>query len=278
MSRPLRIEFPGAVYHVTSRGNAKQKIFEDDKDRELFLSLIGHVVERYGWLCHAYCLMNNHYHLLIETPLPNLSRGMRQLNGLYTQRYNKRHTRVGHLFQGRFKSVLVEKEAHLLELCRYIDLNPLRAKIVDHPFKWQWSSYGATVGRVPRPLFLTTDWILRQFGDRLHDARQHYQVYVSVYEDTQNPWEKLSGQIYLGTDLFVETHQPDRLIPEVPRRHSMAKRPTLNELLDDKQDINQAILEAYKRYGYRLTEIANHLNVYYTTISRRLKRAENTDA
>ena len=222
--------------------------------------------------------MNNHYHLLIETPLTNLSLGMRQLNGLYTQRYNKRHTRVGHLFQGRFKSVLVEKEAHLLELCRYVDLNPVRAKIVDHPAKWRWGSYEATLGRVSCPLFLTTDWILGQFGDRFNEARQRYQTYVSEYEDAQNPWQKLKGQIYLGTDLFVETHQPDRLIPEVPRRQSMAKRPTLNELLDDKEDLNQAILEAYKRYGYRLTEIAKHLNVYYTTISRRLKRAEITDA
>src|SRR3990172_9444720 len=106
MSRPLRIEFLGAVYHVTSRGNARHKIFEDDKDRELFLSLIGHVVDRYRWLCHTYCLMDNHYHILIETPQSNLSHGMKQLNGLYTQRYNKRHATVGHLLQGRFKAIL----------------------------------------------------------------------------------------------------------------------------------------------------------------------------
>jgi len=133
MARPLRIEFPGTVYHVTSRGNARQNVVADDRDRNRFLSVLAQVVDRYGWLCHAYCLMDNHYHLLIETPQPNLSLGMRQLNGRYTQMYNRRHERVGHLFQGRFTAILVEKEAHLMELCRYVVLNPVRAKAVAHP-------------------------------------------------------------------------------------------------------------------------------------------------
>ncbi|MCS6318519.1 MAG: transposase, partial [Nitrospira sp.] len=117
MARPLRIEVPGAVYHVTSRGNARQDIVADDGDRAQWLTVLAHVVDRYGWRGHAYCLMDNHYHLLVETPQPNLSLGMRQLNGRYTQDYNRRHERVGHLFQGRFKAILVEKDAHLLELC-----------------------------------------------------------------------------------------------------------------------------------------------------------------
>src|SRR3990170_5996292 len=107
MSRPLRLEYPGAVYHFTSRGNARQKIFLDDNDRELFLSTLSHVISRYDWLCHAYCLMDNHYHLLIETPKPNLSLGMRQLNGIYTQSFNRRHQRVGRVFQDRVKAILV---------------------------------------------------------------------------------------------------------------------------------------------------------------------------
>jgi putative transposase len=119
MSRPLRIEFPGALYHVTSRGNAQAAIYDDDADRQAFLDLITHVVQRYRWLCHAYCLMDNHYHLVIETPEGNLSQGARQLNGIYTQRYNRRHRRVGHLFQGRYKAILVERDCYLLELCRY---------------------------------------------------------------------------------------------------------------------------------------------------------------
>jgi putative transposase len=146
MSRPLRIEFPGAFYHVTSRGNARKKIFLNDIDRVSFIETLAWVVERFGWICHAYCLMDNHFHLLIETPMPNLSLGMRQLNGVYTQRFNRRHKRVGHLFQGRFKSILVEQDRYLLELCRYIVLNPVRAKMVAASEEYPWSSYRATVG------------------------------------------------------------------------------------------------------------------------------------
>jgi putative transposase len=120
MTRPLRIEFPGAIYHVTSRGNARRKIFLDDADRDAFLSTLAWVVERFGWICHAYCLMGNHFHLLLETPTPNLSCGMRQLNGVYTQGFNRCHRRAGHLFQGRFKAILVERDSYLLELARYV--------------------------------------------------------------------------------------------------------------------------------------------------------------
>ena len=128
MARPLRLEFPGAIYHLTSRGNARQKVFFTAGDRESFLNTLAGVVSRYHWICHAYCLMANHYHLLVETPKGNLSIGMRQLNGIYTQSFNRRHNRVGHLFQGRFKAIVVERDSHLLELCRYIVLNPARVK------------------------------------------------------------------------------------------------------------------------------------------------------
>ena len=130
MARPLRLEYEGAVYHVTSRGNARQDIYLVDPDRELFLSVLGNTVERFSWLCHAYCQMSNHYHLLIETPEANLSRGMRHLNGVYTQAFNRRHMRSGHILQGRFKAIVVEKESHLLELARYVVLNPVRARMV----------------------------------------------------------------------------------------------------------------------------------------------------
>lgn len=130
MARPLRLEFPGAIYHVTSRGNARNAIFLDDEDRVLFLACLGAVVTRFGWWCHAYCLMDNHYHLLIETPEGDLSRGMRQLNGVYTQRFNRRHGRAGHVFQGRFKAIVVDRDSYLLELCRYVVLNPIRAGMV----------------------------------------------------------------------------------------------------------------------------------------------------
>ena len=144
MARPLRIEYPGAVYHVTSRGNARQSIFIDYVDRQVFLKVLGNVVEKYNWLCHAFCLLDNHYHILVETQDPNLSLGTRQLNAVYTQRVNIRHHRVGHLFKGRYKAILVEKNEHLLELCRYIVINPVRARMVSEPRQWQWSSYTAT--------------------------------------------------------------------------------------------------------------------------------------
>ena len=140
MTRPLRLAYPGALYHVTTRGNARQAIYTDDQDHSTFLAVLAAVVMRSQWLCHAYCLMDNHYHLLIETPQGNLSAGMRQLNGVYTQRFNRRHTRVGHVFQGRFKAILVERENYLLELCRYVVLNPVRAGLISEwkQYPWIW--------------------------------------------------------------------------------------------------------------------------------------------
>ncbi len=141
MARPLRIEYPGALYHITARGNRKADIYLRSSDRYKFLEILEKTVGRYNWICHGYCLMNNHYHLLIETPDANLSKGMRQLNGIYTQYFNRVHDSVGHLFQGRFKSILVEKESYLLELCRYIVCNPVRANLCREPKDWKWSSY-----------------------------------------------------------------------------------------------------------------------------------------
>ncbi|HAU1322460.1 TPA: addiction module toxin RelE, partial [Legionella pneumophila] len=151
MVRPLRIEFAGGLYHITSRGNRKEAIYLSDEDRENFLSVLGDTCLKYQWLCHSYCLMTNHYHLLIETPLGNLSKGMRYLNGVYTQKFNKSHKRIGHVLQGRYKSILVEKDSYLLELSRYIVLNPVRVGMVEKADEWSWSSYLATSGRVPIP-------------------------------------------------------------------------------------------------------------------------------
>ena len=174
MSRPLRIEYAEALYHLTGRGNARAPIFFHGNDRLLFLSLVGDIAHRHQWLCHAYCLMDNHYHLLIETRQPNLSKGMRQLGGIYTQKFNKEHGRAGHLFQGRYKAIIVERESYLLELCRYIVLNPVRAKMVEHPEEYQWSSYNATAGRCEQPPYLHSDWILAQFGEDISQARQRF--------------------------------------------------------------------------------------------------------
>lgn len=277
MARPLRLEFPGAVYHVTSRGNARQDIVADDRDRTAFLTLLAHVIDRYGWLCHAYCVMDNHYHLLIETPQPNLSLGMRQLNGRYTQTYNRRHARVGHLFQGRFTAILVEKEAHLLELCRYVVLNPVRAKMVTHPRLWAWSSYRATVGETQGPAWLTTDWVLEQFGSRVGLAQGKYRSFVAEGRGGDSPWEQVTGQIYLGSEAFVEQHQPNRVIRDIPRRQTQAQRPSLSVMFQRKDKAARLIHQANRQYGYRLAEIAAHLGVHPATVSRRLKQAEQAD-
>lgn len=205
MSRPLRLEYPGAVWHVTSRGNDGREVFRDDADRERFLSMLGRSVELFRWKLHAYVLMTNHYHLLVETPEPTLSRGMRELNGLNTQAFNRRHRRAGHLFQGRFKAILVEKDSHLLELCRYVVLNPVRAGAVTSARAWRWSSYRATAGLIPAPEWLETGWTLRQFGATRRKAVEGYRAFVAGGKKAgYEPWENVKEQIYLGGDEFLE--------------------------------------------------------------------------
>lgn len=146
MARPLRIEFDGAVYHVTSRGKERKAVFKDDRDRELFLTTLAQVDQRFHWICHAYCLMDNHYHLVIETADANLSKGMRQLNGVYTQAFNRLHRRVGHLFQGRFKGILVQKESHFFRGLPLRGSQSGGAKLIAQARQWPWSSYQATAG------------------------------------------------------------------------------------------------------------------------------------
>lgn len=205
MSRPLRLEYAGAVWHVTSRGNERKEVFRDDGDRTKFLSILGRTVNLFGWDIHAYVLMGNHYHLLLETPQPSLSRGMRQLNGVYTQAFNRRHKRVGHLFQGRFTSILVEKDSHLLELVRYVVLNPVRAAMVRSARDWPWSSYRATAGFMKPPDWMSVDWTLRQFGTNRTQAGERYRAFVSDGNGAgYDPWGGVRGQIYLGTDDFIK--------------------------------------------------------------------------
>jgi putative transposase len=179
MSRPERVEFEGALNHVVTRGNLRAPIYADDDDRHFFLDLFGHVVSCSRWLCHAYCLMRNHFHLLIETPEPNLGRGMCVLNGAYARRFNKRHGRAGHLFERRYQATLVDKESHLLEVCRYIVLNPVRCGACSDPGAWRWSSYRALAGLEPPPPFLARDWVLEQFAADRRRAHARYREFVA---------------------------------------------------------------------------------------------------
>lgn len=162
-----------------SRGNARQSIFGDDADRGTFLNILASVVGRCEWFCHSYCLMGNHYHLLVETPRPNLAIGMQQVNGRYTRRFNRRHGRVGHLFQSRYTAVVVQKEAHLLELCRYVVLNPVKAGFCRRASEWRWSSYRALAGLEGAPDFLTTEWLLSQFGWQRRTAQARFRTFVA---------------------------------------------------------------------------------------------------
>lgn len=281
MARPLRIEFPGAIYHVTSRGNARRKIFLGDEDREAFLSTLAWVVERCHWICHAYCLMDNHFHLIIETPDPNLSRGMRQLNGVYTQGFNRRHRKVGHLFQGRFKGILVERDSYLLELARYVVLNPVRAKMRKALEDYVWSSYRPTLGIDPVPRGLSIDWLLGQFAKTKPVARQRYAAFVQAGIEQPSPWQALKGQVLLGSEAFVEKVAPQLKaregVAEIPKRQRRVHRPALKAVLADlksKEARNRAMASAYLEHGYTLAEIAHEVGLHYATISRLVKASE----
>lgn len=280
MARPLRIEFPGAIYHLTARGNAREAIFRDEADRDLFLDALGQVVTRFAWLCHAYCLMDNHYHLLIETPEGNLSPGMRQLNGVYTQRVNRRHARVGHVFQGRFKAILVERERYLLELARYIVLNPVRAKMVKNPSRYPWSSYPATVGAVALPSWISTDWLLSQFAKTRPVAQRRYAEFVAQGKNLPSPWSELKGQVLLGSEAFVDKMQPllegKAELKEIPRAQRWAHRPGLKSLFSarvrqDKAARDAAMRRACLEYGYTMAAIAREAGIHYSTVSKVIK-------
>jgi len=278
MSRPLRLEFAGAVYHVTSRGNARQDIYGSDVDRREFLKVLSEVIARFNWICHGYCLMTNHYHLLIETIDPSLSQGMRQLNGRYTQSFNRSHSRVGHVFQGRYKSILVEKNSHLLELCRYIVLNPVAAGLVERPEQWQWSSYCATAFPGQSDGVVTPEWVLGQFSQYVEKARQQYRQFVADKPSGETPWNQLKGH-FLGGEQFLTEMQAlleEKVeVKEVPRQQRYAVRPVLSAIFhrhNTKQQRDVGIRQACLSYGYTLKEIADHLSIHYTTVSKILKK------
>jgi len=281
MARPLRIEFPGALYHVTARGNARQDIFLDDEDRNRFLSVLEQVVSRFHLVVHAYCLMGNHYHLLLETPEGNLSKALRQLNGVYTQAFNRRHGRVGHVLQGRFKAILVERDSYLLELCRYVVLNPVRAKMTRKLHTYPWSSYRATAGMAPVPAYLSVDWVLSQFGRQRAAAQRKYQRFVDEGIGVESPWGHLQGQVLLGSEAFVDRLMPglrdQRAIKEIPRKQRFAGRPSLNGLFGarvvrNQSTRNEAIRRAHLDYGYSLSEIGRVVGLHYSRISRIVSR------
>src|SRR5690606_1531819 len=218
-------------------------------------------------VCHAYCLMSNHYHILIETPESNLSLGMRQLNGVYTQQFNKRYSRVGHVFQGCYKGILVDKESYLLELARYIVLNPVRARMVRKAQQWRWSSYRATAGMEPIRPWLNVDWLLSGFARRRKTACEHYQRFVEEGKGQPSPWEHLKNQVFLGDDAFVEKMHTlldtDKVLDEVP---SSQRRPLAKSLAyyeKTTRSRNEAVIGAWLSGGYKMKEIAEYFCLHY---------------
>lgn len=268
MSRPLRLNVPGACFHVIARGNAREFVFVDDLDRRKFLELLAKVCERFGWIVYAYCLMGNHYHLVVETPIGNLSRGMAQLNGQYARSFNRRYLRCGHVFQARFRSILIEQDSRLLVVCRYAVLNPVRAWLCQQPEDWPWSSYRQTAGLDPAQPPLAPDLLLGRFASERKPAQALYRRFVADGTgdglDEQVIGERLGGKAFLRERIAAAD--------EVPHVQVEPQPPSLEELFAG--DDGTAIKTAYRRHAYTLKEIADHLGCHYSTISRKLRAQE----
>ncbi|MGS2723489.1 REP-associated tyrosine transposase [Porticoccus sp. GXU_MW_L64] len=279
MARPLRLEFAGALYHVTSRGDRREDIYESNEDRALFLEILGDVCSQYNWVCHAYCLMSNHYHLLIETPDANLSGGMRQLNGVYTQGFNRNHGRTGHVYQGRYKAILVDKNSYLLEVARYIVLNPVRAGMVRSAKEWPWSSYRATAGQANAPNWLQVNWLLAAFGNKKAVGIASYKTFVREGKGQPRLWEQVKNQVFLGDEKFVEDMQQrideNAELSEIPSSQRRAVAKPLSYYESQTNDRNDAICRAYDSGGYSMKEVGDHFGLHYSRISRIVKKAKS---
>ena len=276
MSRPLRIEVPCGLFHVTSRGDRREAIYLTDTDRHQWLRLLGQVCQRHNWVCLAYCMMDNHFHIVVETVEGSLSAGMQQLNGIYTQWHNRAHDRVGHVFQGRFKAILVQRESYLLELARYVVLNPVRAGICALPELWPWSSYRAMIGTAPTPEWLQTAWLLAQFGGQRAMSMTAYADHVRAGIGQATLWNSLKSQLYLGDDDFAgqlqQQAQAQAAEAEIPRAQRRAAAPTLAHFLAQPvRDI--AIAQACATGCYSQKEIGQAFGLHYSTVSRLARAA-----
>ena len=295
MSRPLRIEFANALYHVTSRGDRREDIYHGDADRQAWLNVLAQVCKRFNWSVQAYCMMDNHYHLLVQTPDANLSAGMRQLNGVYTQLANRTHGRVGHVFQGRFKAIVVDEDNYLLELARYVVLNPVRAGVVQQAKDWPWSSYRAMLAPagLASPDWLATDKLLayfapmRDMNNRLdrQKAQQRYIKHVREGTGLPSVWEVLTGQIYLGDEKFIHKMSllaaksltgkgtslsgSRREIPNAQRRPQPMALAAFERQHPNNR--NAAIQAAFATGAYTMAQLAQHFQVHYTSVSRIVK-------
>ena len=282
MARPLRIEFEGALYHVMARGDAQADIFLDDEDRQAFVDNLDRVCGRFDWRVWAWCQMTNNYHLLVETLRPTLSKGMREVNGVYTQGFNYRHSRVGHVLQGRYKAVLVQQDTHLLELSRYVVLNPVQAGMTETAGDWPWSSYRAVMGKAPPPEWLAVDETLHLFHTMRGPARRAFARFVADGINAEDPFDQMPRAGFMGSESFVETvlenfenkkFENKPLSAEIPKKLRPAR--SLAQIARAATDRDQAITEAYRTGAYTLTEIASHFGIHQSTASRIARREDH---
>jgi len=271
MSRPLRIEFAGALYHVISRGDRRTAIYHNDSDRLDWQGVLARVCKRHHFVIHGFCQMGNHYHLLVETPEANLARGMRELNGIYSQHFNHRHALAGHLFQGRYKAILVQKNRYLLELIRYIVLNPVRAGLVSRADDWQWSSHRYFLDATAAPAWLARDWVLSQFGPVRVEALASYCRFVMAGIEQPRPLEHLAAPLLLGDQAFVTSQQQARqskVFRDAPRAQRRALTLSLAQYRTMFPNRDEAMARAYLSTVYTMTEIATAFQVSRQTVGR----------
>jgi REP element-mobilizing transposase RayT len=288
MTRPLRIVFPGAFYHITSRGNEQKAIFKTNADRKKFLSYLQSATERYDAIIHIYCLMSNHYHLLLETPNGNLSQIMHHINGAYTTYFNVKRKRAGHLLQGRYKAILVDMDEYAKELSRYIHLNPVRAEMIDRLDQYQWSSYLDYIGKKSPPPWLSRGFILGYFGQKVSVAQKHYQEFVEakVKQPYKNPLRKVMGSTILGSADFIKTvkekylqdKKEDRDLPAI---RALAAKPGIEQISqitelvfgNQLQIARNAVLYLCHKYtGTNLKEIGQHFGISESGVSQASRR------
>ncbi len=279
MGRPLRIEYPGALYHITSRGNERRAIFRDNADRLTFLESLKDYHNRFGILIHSYVLMDNHYHLILETPKGNLLKVMHGINCRYTLYFNRRHKRVGHLFQGRYKAIIVEKDNYLLPLSRYIHLNPFRAKMVETPEQYKWSSYQSYIGKKKENKWIEYSWVLSKFGNNKKKSQQKYKKYVEegLRVKLKSPLNNLLGQVVLGGEDFreniMELLKGKQISQDIVERERFEKRLTPDDVIRIVAEKFEVKVEELKGRGRR-DNIARTVAIY---IMQRYSGASNNE-
>lgn len=300
MARPLRIQYPGASYHITNRGNERKAIYKDDVDRREFLRILSHSINTYGVIIHAFVLMNNHWHILAQTPLGNLSEFMRHFNITYTSHYNRRHNRTGHLYQGRYKSFLVEEDAYLSQVSRYIHLNPVQvsemkkmsfAKRLHSLWNYSWSSLPGYISKTVKLDFIEYNFVLAEYGGDNRSGRSRYKK--QLQDDLHSGLtikEKIVGQSILGNEDFIEwvsntylERKNDRERPSIRKIHrylsqdqvlkAVEEETGIKNVIDSSGTTRQIVMSVlYKYAGLNNREIGALLGVDYSTVSQGRKR------